>query len=145
MLSIGNAMPQRKMLPQKCQNCGRYFVVGEVGIAEGKAEQLQRRGLPTMMLGDILSDDMKCSCGAEVRTDVEYSFDTCFVCDRALGKYFRWHEPRWNAAGNGIALMCQICLKQENKQVRADKKLGLDGKRQFPEWDNAGKILITAR
>ena len=119
--------------------------MGDVGIAEGKAEQLQRRGLPTMVLSDILTADMKCVCGAEVHTEVSYSFDTCFVCGRALGKHFRWHEPRWNAVGNGIALMCQMCLKKENKQVRADKKLGLDGKRQFPEWDNAGKILITVR
>ena len=130
------------MLPQKCQACGRYFVVGEAGVAEGRAEQLRRRGLPTLTLGDILSDGMTCACGAEVCTDVWYSFDACFVCGRTLGKHFQWQEPRWNAAGNGIALMCRMCLKEENAQVRANKRRGGSGKRQFPEWDDGGNIVI---
>ena len=132
-----------RTIPQKCQNCGRYFVTGEVGDAEDKAELLQRRGRPTMMLGNIIGDDMKCVCGAEVRTEVTGSVETCFICARKLGRRWRPHEGRWNAAGNSLALMCQPCLKKEDKQITLDKKLGRDGGRQFPEWDDDGNIVTV--
>lgn len=118
-------------------------MVGECGVAE--EERLQQRGLPTMMLGDILGDDIKCVCGAEVRTDVTVCIETCFVCGRTLGKHFRPHEPRWNGAGNGIALMCRPCFKKENKRVQVDEKQGLSGERQCPEWEANGEIMVGVR
>ncbi len=98
-----------------------------------------------MMLGDILGNSTKCVCGAAAFMDVETSEDNCFISERALGKHYRWHEPRWNEAGNCVAYICQTCLKKENKQVILDKKLGLNGKRQFPEWDDNGKIVVRVR
>lgn len=86
-----------------------------------------------MMLGDILGDGMKCVCGSNVCTEVEVSDDECFVCGRALGKSFMWHEHRWNEAGDHVAWICQTCLKKEDKQAKADKKQGLNGERHYPK------------